>query len=346
MTGRGRTAAFWTALAGAVLLVALVSGPGARDGAPLDPESTGRYGTKAMVMLLRELGAQPEVTRTGPGPSQSTAVLLTGQAGPGLTEWVERGGTLLVVNPTTDLSPSTAGEPRNDVDIRRACPIPALAGVRHIEVESAQALVAPAGATGCFPMRGGHFLVATPRGDGHIVALGGPLVLVNSGLGRADNAALVAAVLAPAPGTQVAVVAGAPAGEGRQGLLALVDPRVKSGVVQLLVAFAAVVAWRARRLGRPVAEDVPVEVSGSEMVEAVGRLLQQGRHRRRAAHIMQADLRRLVAERMGEADVAARTGLAPAVVDRALSFDPSTDDELVAVAQAVETVRQEVVHAR
>jgi hypothetical protein len=296
-------------------------------------------------MLLSDMGARPEVTRTGPRPDQSTAVLLAGQADDGLREWVEQGGTLLVVDSSSPLSPAAVGEPRDDVEIRRRCPLPAFRGVDHIAVQSAEALVTPTGAVGCYPLGRGHYVVVIPRGAGQVVALGGPFALANSQLGRADNAALVAAVLAPEPGTQVAIVTGVRGG-GRKGLLALIDPRVRSGVVQLLLAFAVVVVWRARRLGQPVAEDVPVQVSGSEMVEAVGRLLQHGRHRRRAAEIMQADLRRLVAERMGTTDVAARTGLDPALVDRALSADPSTDEDLLAVANAVESVRQEVVHAR
>src|SRR6266581_6954843 len=76
-----------------------------------------------------------------------------------------------------------------------------------------------------------------------------------------------------------------------------VAPRVRLAMWQLVVAFAVLVLWRARRLGRPVAEAQPVQIPGSELVVAVGNLLQRARGRGQAAGLLTDDLRRTLAER-------------------------------------------------
>ena len=48
--------------------------------------------------------------------------------------------------------------------------------------------------------------------------------------------------------------------------------------------------WRARRLGRPVAEVQPVEIAGSELVVAVGNLLQKSGRPETAAERLRSDL--------------------------------------------------------
>ena len=133
--------------------------------------------------------------------------------------------------------------------------------------------------------------------------------------------------------------------------------RVKDGLWQLLVAFGLFALWRARRLGRPIPEPQPVQIAGSELVVAVGNLLQQGRRREATAAMLQSDLRRTLSERLGvpvtappaafAAATAARTGLDPATVEAALSPQPPADDAaLVALARRVEALRNEVTHAR
>ena len=65
--------------------------------------------------------------------------------------------------------------------------------------------------------------------------------------------------------------------------------------------------WRARRLGRPVAEPVPVELAGSELTAAVGDLMARG-HRREAAA---AGLRDGVRRALGRAGAAEPQALEP-----------------------------------
>jgi hypothetical protein len=120
------------------------------------------------------------------------------------------------------------------------------------------------------------------------------------------------------------------------------------------VAFALLALWRARRLGRPVAEPQPVQLPGAELVMAVGNLLQRAKGRGQAAGLLTDDLRRSLAERLGlppsappdqVADaVAARTGVPRQRVLRTLTHPTPRDEaELVALSQAVDTIRREVI---
>ena len=123
------------------------------------------------------------------------------------------------------------------------------------------------------------------------------------------------------------------------------------------IVFLVYAAWRAVRLGRPVPETQPVEIAGSELVGAAGRLLERGRSAgtvgggapRPPATIggQRASAFRPSAPPSTLAEVIVdRTGADPEVVrlaDRRRSPSRS-DDELVAVARAVAKVHQEVLH--
>ena len=61
-------------------------------------------------------------------------------------------------------------------------------------------------------------------------------------------------------------------------------------LAQLLIAFVVFALWRGRRLGRPVAEVQPVEIAGSELVVAVGNLLQKAGRPEIAAERLRSDL--------------------------------------------------------
>ena len=145
-------------------------------------------------------------------------------------------------------------------------------------------------------------------------------------------------------------------GEGKKSLGDLISPRLKAAFVELLIAFLVLCLWRARRLGRPVLEPQPVELAGSELVVAVGNMLQQARRRGQAADLLRDDLRRTLAERLSlgpdappevVAEVAAaRTGVDRQEILRALrQTEPPSDAELVVLAQTTEAVHQEVTHA-
>jgi hypothetical protein len=185
--------------------------------------------------------------------------------------------------------------------------------------------------------------------------VGGPAAFVNSVIGNEDNAVLAGALLAPRDGTRVAFLRPPPPGGGQASLGDLVDDGVKAGLLQLVLAFGLYALWRARRLGKPVREPQPVDLPASELVLAVGHLLEKAGRAEEAGRLLGDDLRRALADRLGlgpdapAAEVAAvaadRTGIPAARVLAALAPPPLTGpDALVALAGAADSIRQEVTH--
>ncbi|MDG4784864.1 DUF4350 domain-containing protein [Micromonospora sp. WMMD1102] len=118
-------------------------------------------------------------------------------------------------------------------------------------------------------------------------------------------------------------------------------------LVQLALALLLVVLWRARRLGPPVAEPLPVTVPSAETVFGRGRLYQRARAYGPAAGTLRAAaLHRLAQSRGVPADagpdelaaaVAARTGRGTAEVHDLLHGPaPETNQELLDLARALD----------
>lgn len=373
---QARTVVIWALVVAGLVLVAVLGQRPGQQGLPLDPNSPAPDGTKALVEVLRALGARVTVSPAPRAPGSAagayaTALLLSDnlddQARARLLGWVRQGGTLVVADPD---SPVTSVRQTGSamvgllgVKLDRDCDLPALRDVAQAAPWQAVFFKVPAGAQGCFPgpasLGGarGAWLLVQPLGAGVVVRLGGPDALVNAHLGEADNGLLAASLLAPLEGTTVTVLQPPLPGGGRRGLTDLVAPRVKLALWQLVVAFALLVAWRARRLGRPVSEPQPVRLDGSELVVAVGNLLQRAGGRQQAANLLAADLRRALCERLGlpptippeqlAATAAARTGMLPERVLAAVAPAPPHDEaELVALGQTVDQIRQGAWGAR
>ena len=360
----------FVALALGVVLLGLVAANGRSEGDPLDPRSTDPLGARGLVLLLERFGADVRL-QGGRPPEGAVALVLQDRlnetATADLEEWVEAGGTLVVADPFSSFSPALGNDPDRLFDVEDdggggrlepSCDLDLLGGVGEIAAAGAAPYRVPAGAVGCFPVGTGSYLVAQRSGAGRIIALGGAAPFVNRELDEADNAVLAVRLLAPdGEGGVVVVVEPSVAGGGQRELADLVSRRVKDGLWQLLVAFGLFALWRARRLGRPVPEPQPVQIAGSELVVAVGNLLQQGRRRESAAAMLRSELRRTLGERLGvpldapagafAAAASARTGVDPAVVSAALDDRPPADDAaLVALARTIESLRNEVAHAR
>lgn len=339
------------ALAAVLLLAVVLAGPGARDGPPLDPSSTGPAGTKGLVDVLEELGATVVVTGDVP-EDERTALLfvddLSEDRRERLSEWVGAGGTLVVTDPGSPLSPDPVGTTALgfvDPSLARRCEVPALAGVERVSAPDSAVLEVPDGATGCYPRGEGSWLVLDDVGGGTIVALGGPSPFTNRQLDEADNGPLAAALLLGEPDSSVAVLRPALPGGGDATLIDLVTDNVWFGLAQLAIAFAVVVGWRARRLGRPVEETQPVQIAGSELVVAVGNLLQQTGSRIQAARLLRDDLRRSLAQRMGLASNAPVEQVVEACAARGVDAsvltgpDPTSEEELRDLAERIERAR-------
>jgi Domain of unknown function (DUF4350) len=365
----------WAALVIGVALVVVVAGRGDEEGNPLDPASPGPLGTKGLMEVLRELGGEVRVSGQRPGDGTETALLLSDDLTPGrrqgLLDWVGRGGTLVVADPSSGVTAvEQAGSTRIgllEAEIERRCDVAALADVGRVAAPGGIVFEVPDGPGGpgnpggppnggpraCFPRNDGAWLLVQAVGSGTVVRLGGASVLVNQELGEADNVVLLASLLVPVEGTTVQVLQPPLPGGGDAGLTDLIAPRVRLALWQLVVAFVLLALWRARRLGRPVAEPQPVQLPGAELVVAVGNLLQRAKGRGQAAGLLTDDLRRSLAERLGlppstPADqvadtVAARTGIPREQVLRTLTRStPGDEAELVALSQAIDTVRREV----
>jgi hypothetical protein len=357
----------WVGVVVGVALVVAVAGRGPEEGAPLDPASPGPLGAKGLVEVLAELGGRVRVSADQPGPGTETALLLsddlTLERRQGLLDWVRRGGTLVVADPSSGVTEvRQVGSTRIgllDAEIERRCDVAALRDVGRVAAPGGVVFEVPegGGARACFPRNNGAWLLVQPLGGGTVVRLGGASALVNQELGEADNGVLLASLLVPSARTAVQVLQPPLPGGGDGGLGDLIAPRVRLALWQLVVAFALLALWRSRRLGRPVAEPQPVQLPGAELVMAVGNLLQRAKGRGQAAGLLTDDLRRSLAERLGlppsaPADlvadtVAARTGIPRERVLRTLALTTPRDEaELVALSQAIDAVRREVTSVR
>ena len=341
-----------------LLAVGLLAGQPRRSGPPLDPRSTDPDGTRALVLVLDQLGATVDLDRRVPAAGdQVTLVLhddLSSAERTELLDWVTAGGTLVVADPTSSLHPGRLDGPPVDGPLAPgACTVDVLDGIGPIDPGAPTRLfAAPAGVPACYARDGRAFAVVTPLGSGTVVALAGPEVFTNAQLDQADNAVLAGVLLAPQDGTRVLLAERARPGAagGDESLAELVPDRVWAGLAQLLVAFVVLVAALGRRLGRPVTEAQPVELPGSGLVEGVGHLMERAGHRDDAATALRAGVRAEVAGALGLGPEVSSEQLAHGLVSlgavsgeearRALGEGPVGDDrELLAVARAVVAVR-------
>jgi Domain of unknown function (DUF4350) len=331
------------------------------DGPPLDPRSDAPDGTSALVALLEALGTDVELSVGLPDAEDDVALVLVDRLDDDQREqvldWAGAGGTLVVTDPESSLTPPVFGVPPVDDSAlgRGICTIDSLDGVEEVDGGFAQRYDTGGSHSSCLGSLDFAFVSARSEGAGDVVSVGGADFATNQRLDHDDNAVLAAALLAPRRGTSVRFVdAPLPAGGGDKALGDLVSDGVRRLGWQLAIAFLVYAAWRALRLGRPVPETQAVEIAGSELVGAAGRLLERGRSAGAAAEVLRSRLRRGLSARFGVPPgappatlaqvVAERSGADAALIEAAVSERPVTsDDELVAVAQAVATVHQEVL---
>ncbi|MET0727035.1 MAG: DUF4350 domain-containing protein [Acidimicrobiales bacterium] len=358
-----RGAVVAVAVGAALLVAALAGGPPGQDGPPLDPRSDGPLGTSALVSLLDGLGADVSLSVGLPDEQDDVALVLQDRLDEDqaeqVTRWVAAGGRLVVTDPGSSFTPPVipAGILPDAAEVEPGtCTVSALTEVGAVAAGSVVRYEVGEADSICFGSRQeGSFVVVRSLGNGEVAAVGGAAFVTNELLDDSDNAVLAAALLAPSPGTAVRVLeAPVPAGGGTKTLGDLVPGRVRRALTQLAVAFALYALWRAVRHGRPVPEDQPVEVAGSELVSAIGRLLSRTRSPGAAADTLRGQLRRALRIRYGvpaDADdatlarlVATRSGADLDTVLAAVDDRPVTDDaELVTVARAVSSVHQEVL---
>lgn len=357
------------------LLVVAIATRSAPDGSlPLDPASTEAGGTRALTLILDEVGAEVEVLSAAPTQDFDTLLVLVDNLDGATADAVRRharnGGVLVVADGGGALTPElrmgrAGGIGIGDLVLERRCDIPALRNADEVDVGLPPMFRLPHDATGCYRDGRLAWLVVQEEGAGTVVATGSPDWLTNRGIPAADNAQLAVALLAPRPGTRVGILrpdlapadgTGGPGGGtgGTETLADLIPQSVKLAIAQLGVGFALMVLWRARRLGAPVREPQLVRLPGSELVVAVGHLLHRTGSRRRAAELLRGDLLGVLSRRFGSSTGSDPTRLAQAVaahtggqhsdvLDVLDGPELVSDEELVHLARRTESLRSAVL---
>lgn len=299
-----RSTAVAVALGLVVLVVAVWLVRPTGDGVPLDPRGTGPTGTAAALRTVERLGADVTVTDAPDGARPDVLVVLVdrldddGRAE--VESQVRAGARLVLFDPGSRLNPVPVAEQIvtdtfGVLGREPACEL--LDGVAD-RVESARWTVlapGPGATASCFPVGAGDGLVVQPLGDGEVVVTGAVDALVNRTVGDADHARLAAALLAPDGDGEIVVLWDVTVG-GDTPLLSLLPDGTVATLWLLGLAAVLYALSRARRLGPPVTESLPVRVPASELALAIGDLLGRHGHRDAAAARLRADLRREVTQ--------------------------------------------------
>ena len=354
-----------------VLVVALVLGWAASGGRRgyLDPEAVDPAGSKAVVQVLRQQGVAVAIARTTASAAAEAAegaTLLVAIPDLLLADQVARlkslPGDLVLVTPGGPQDWSAAIAQSGNTEVRERQPGCALReAVRAGRADTGGLLYTATASPGteavlCYTDGGRASVLVVDEGSRRVVVLGSADILTNDRFDATGNAALALNLLGRAD-SLVWYLPVPEAGAEGPSLGSLVPDGVRFGLIQLAIGVVLLALWRARRLGRVVAEPLPVEIRASEAVEGRGRLLRRARATDRAAVALRtATLARLraplglprptdsAADRVAVvAAVAARTGRPQADVAALLyGGAPADDPALVRLADDLDQLDREV----
>lgn len=379
-----RTAAeVWRAARGPVLFavvvvlaaILLAISAGTTRSGDLDPRAATPTGSRAVAEVLRNQGVEVELVTTTAEltatteaddtilvafaerlvPSQVAAVLAT------RADLVVAGA----MRPGRFVPGLEVGKPaRTSVDppecalpaARRAGPADAGAIRYHVDGGQLRGTFQDADLLLCYrAVEEGDASLVQVRSEGRTITfLGNPAPLRNDRFDDQGNAALALGLL----GSDDRLVwylpslADIPQGQARS-FYDLVPAGIWWGLTQAGVAVLLFALWRARRLGRVVAEPLPVVVRAAETVEGRARLYRRARARDKAADALRSGARSRLTPVLGlprapdPADlvdaVAARTGrTAPDVAALLYGAAPVDDVALVRLADDLDTLEREV----
>ncbi|WP_254630712.1 DUF4350 domain-containing protein [Cellulomonas sp. GbtcB1] len=342
-TARTRAGARWrrvrwlvvvAVVLGIGVLAALLPAP-TRSATALAPDNPRENGAMALAEVLRDQGVGITYVRSA-GAAVAAAdagrtLLVTSDwllSGDQITALAGTAADLVLLDPsylvdrtvpglTTGWSggaqPSPVAASCDDPDAAAAGTISATgAGVTPLGE------AAPAGTTLCFPVPGSSpqaFLYATSEADGRrVTVLGDAGLITNARVADEGNAALALRALGrnaelvwyvPSAGDLGADEAGSSPGLGD-----LLPPVARVLLLQALVVVLVIALWRGRRLGRVVAERLPVVVRPAETTRGRARLYRTSRSYGHAAASLRAGTAARLARRLG----VPRSAAAPDVV--------------------------------
>jgi hypothetical protein len=329
----------WTAIGIFLLLAALLGGalfgaqPWARK-APMDADSAGPDGARALIQVLEQHGVHVEVVRDRQSALDAlnrTAATLALPDSPylsdtALTRLVDAAADTVVIEPrarslrllfngsTPDGFASGVLSPECDL------PVAQRAGT----VSPAELAQAGTGVTACYPDEDGAVLLQARRGAATVSSLDGESLLSNAHLAEHGNAALGIGLL----GSRTTLVWYTPTIDDSDlsaapTLGSLTPPWVSPVIVLLLIAGIAAGAWRGRRFGPLVAEDLPVTVRVGETAEGRARLYARTHDAAYALDQLRQGARLRMGRLLGLGPAASPSDLADAVAAR-LGADRAT----------------------
>lgn len=338
---------------------------------PLNPESPGPNGAKAIAELTRQEGVQIEITRSRAvaaaevGPD-STLVLtdpaaLSDAAALELIESADR--VVLLTSSARMLRLLDLGERGLPTGLVSAgCDLAEFARVGSIDAD--RAFTPASGVIGCFADTSGDAAVlrSTDTQTGRSVTMvDASGLLTNQHLAENGNAALGLALLAQTD----EIVWYVPTFEdgdrtdgGPADLGDLTPDWLTPVILLLLLAGVAVVVWRGRRFGPLVTESLPVTVRVSETMHGRARLTAKSADAAHAAFAIRDGSRRRLAARLSLSPTAGAHEVADAAADRLrvprgslhellAGSPPHSDHDLVDIARRLadlETAVDAAVH--
>lgn len=247
-----------------------------------------------------------------------------------------------------DLGVSTDYRYADDEAVPPGCALPEAVSAGDAEAAGARYEGPEEGVVACYD-RG--LLVLDRPGRAEFVLLSSAAPLTNDRLDDAGNAALALGLLTAHPRTlwlDPTSPEAAVASE-RSSLTDILPPWVLPATLLLAAAGVLAALWRARRLGPPVVEPLPVIVRSAETVEGRSRLYRRARARPAAHEALRAAALARILPTLGLGPTPAPRPLVEAVSDRsgrslaevhALLYGPAPVDDrgLVEVASALDAL--------
>ncbi|MBB3601493.1 hypothetical protein FHT40_001126 [Mycolicibacterium sp. BK556] len=358
----------WVALALiAIAAIAAISAffTAPRPGGRMDPASTGPDGAHALVALLRDqgidvvvAGSVADVERAaGPDTLLLAAETYYTRGSDLLSRLADVPGDRLVVEPTSRVRQALAPDIRmggaSMLTMQPDCDLPEAKRAGTVELGSTDTYekARDVEVTRCY----GGALVRYQAEGRTVTVVGSADFMTNGGLLQEGNAALAMNLAGSRPRLIWYAPQRAEGESDAEGtsLSDLMPDAVTWIVWQLCLGVLLLAIWQGRRLGPLVAEKLPVVVRASETVEGRARLYRSRRARGQAADALRTATLQRLAPRLGLGPNASPTAVLDAVASRytgdastvqhvLFGPAPSTDSDLLHLAQALDDIERQV----